>query len=59
VPYYAPVYNLQKQTIQFYFDYSNQLFKQETIQFFAQRFQKILKHLFDVSSKFDLEDEPI
>ncbi len=51
--------NIEKQTIQFYFDYSNKLFQQETIQTFAQRFQKILKHLFDVSSNFDLEEEPI
>jgi len=51
--------NIDKQIIQFYFDYSNKLFKQETIQIFAQRFQKILKHLFDVSSNFDLEEEPI
>jgi len=51
--------NIDKQTIQFYFDYSNKLFKQETIEIFAQRYQKILKHLFDVSSTFDLDEEPI
>jgi hypothetical protein len=51
--------NIDKQTIQFYFDYSNKLFQQETIQILAQRFQKILKHLFDVSSNFDLDEEPI
>ncbi len=51
--------NVQKQTIQFYFDYSNKLFKQEKIHLLTQRYQKILQHLFDVSSTFDLEDEPI
>lgn len=51
--------NLEKQTIQFYFDYSNRLFEDEKIQVLAQRYEKILKHLFDVSSNFDLEDEPI
>ncbi len=51
--------NLDKQTIQFYFDYSNKLFTDEKIELLAKRYQKILKHLFDVSSTFDLEDEPI
>ncbi|CAF1290608.1 unnamed protein product [Rotaria sordida] len=51
--------NLEKQTLSFYFDYSNKLFEQETIQTLALRYQKLLKHLFDVSSNFDLDDEPI
>ena len=53
------VCNLDKQTIQFYFDYSNRLFDEEKIELLAKRYQKILKHLFDVSSNFDLDDEPI
>ncbi|CAF5015789.1 unnamed protein product [Rotaria sp. Silwood1] len=51
--------NLEKQTLSFYFDYSNKLFEQETIQTLALRYEKLLKHLFDVSSNFDLDDEPI
>jgi non-ribosomal peptide synthetase component F len=50
---------LEKQIIQFYFEYSNKLFEEKTIQLLAERFQKILKHLFDVSSNFDLDEEPI
>ncbi|CAF3603295.1 unnamed protein product, partial [Rotaria sp. Silwood2] len=51
--------NIKNQYLSFYFDYSNKLFQQKTIETLALRFIKLLKHLFDVSSNFDLDDEPI
>ncbi|CAF1093311.1 unnamed protein product [Adineta steineri] len=51
--------NLEKQTIQFYFEYANKLFEEKTIDTFADRFKKILEHLFDIQSNFDLDEEPI
>ena len=51
--------SLEKQIIEFYFDYSNKLFEEKTIQLLADRYKKILKHLFDVNSTFDLDEEQI
>ncbi|CAM4963295.1 unnamed protein product [Rotaria socialis] len=50
---------LDKQSFEFYFEYSNKLFEEKTIELLSQRYIKLLKHLFDVSSNFDLDDEPI
>ncbi|CAF1609323.1 unnamed protein product [Adineta ricciae] len=51
--------NLENKSIDFYFDYAEKLFEQKTIELLADRFKKILKHLFDVSSNFDLNEEQL
>ncbi|CAF1541834.1 unnamed protein product, partial [Didymodactylos carnosus] len=52
-------YNLNNKTLGFSFEYADNLFEDKTIELLSKRFQQLLKHLFDVSSTFDLDEQPV